>query len=559
MNNLKIYRHKIIIIAVLWCTVSSIAQSHKESFGVTKDVVIEVNTSHTNVVFETWNKDKVEVEAYIDDKELSAKQKQALLDNWDLDILGNSKKVVITSNHNGHWGNSLESLGALKSLKELEDLKGHEFWENLGDMPILKDLGELPVWEQIANIDFANITADIPDFERFENWPFSDARPSIKSKDGSINYNFNNEGADTFNRDKYKKDKKGYVSKLNKKYGTNVSVKETDAWLAKVDQWTSDFEEEMEDWGEKFGNQFEQKFGPEFEREMEIWGENFGENMEKWAEDFEEQYGKQIEQWGESFGKDMEKWAEKIEEDVEKWAEQFGENGGNVKTKIITSPSGSKTILLDSDEDHGLFGNSKKVRKTIIVRMPKNTKTDINVRHGEVKMADAYNIKADLKHSRFSANSIDGGETLINAAYAPVLVNNWMAGELAVNYVEDCRLNKVEKIALQANSSDVTIITLSEEAFLSGSFGNLFVNTISPNFKSLDITLENTDAVLSVPNASFIFYYNGKKTRFEPPSSLELTSQNTNNGRSLLKGFYRSKNPDRSITINASYSNVKLK
>ena len=39
--------------------------------------------------------------------------------------------------------------------------------------------------------------------------------------------------------------------------------------------------------------------------------------------------------------------------------------------------------------------SSTKAKKKIIIRMPKGTKTDINVRHGEVKMADVYNIKCD--------------------------------------------------------------------------------------------------------------------------------------------------------------------
>ena len=51
--------------------------------------------------------------------------------------------------------------------------------------------------------------------------------------------------------------------------------------------------------------------------------------------------------------------------------------------------------------------------------MPKNTKTDINVRYGEIKMADAFNVKATLNHTPFTADRIDGVQTLINASYAP--------------------------------------------------------------------------------------------------------------------------------------------
>ena len=55
--------------------------------------MVSVNTSHTNVVFETWNKDIVQVEAFIDDESLSAKEKEEIFKNWDLDVLGNSKRL----------------------------------------------------------------------------------------------------------------------------------------------------------------------------------------------------------------------------------------------------------------------------------------------------------------------------------------------------------------------------------------------------------------------------------------------------------------------------------
>jgi hypothetical protein len=181
------------------------------------------------------------------------------------------------------------------------------------------------------------------------------------------------------------------------------------------------------------------------------------------------------------------------------------------------------------------------------------------VRHGELKMADAVNVKATLNYSTLTANSIDGGQTLINANYGPVLVNNWLNGELSLNYVDDCKLNTVEKINLSANSSDVNINQLGKEAFLMGSFGNLFVKSIASNFETLDITLENTDAVISMPSTAFSFYYNGKKSRFESPSAIELTTKNKNNDRSLLKGFHKSNTSGKSLTINAAYSNVKLK
>ena len=39
-----------------------------QSIKVNKDVVVELNTSYVEIQLETWNKDIVEVEAYIESK-----------------------------------------------------------------------------------------------------------------------------------------------------------------------------------------------------------------------------------------------------------------------------------------------------------------------------------------------------------------------------------------------------------------------------------------------------------------------------------------------------------
>ncbi|MEL6812261.1 MAG: hypothetical protein AAFP76_13105 [Bacteroidota bacterium] len=154
MNSLMILQHKLTAVLLLLCASVMYAQSSKESFDVSGDVLVSVNTSHTNVVLETWNKDKVEVEAFIDDDKLSAQEKKEIFDAWNLDVLGNSKKVVITSNEGSLWG-GIESMGSLKALERLgeleslEALKGMDALKNLKDMPIIKGLEDMN-WEFVV-------------------------------------------------------------------------------------------------------------------------------------------------------------------------------------------------------------------------------------------------------------------------------------------------------------------------------------------------------------------------------------------------------------------------
>ncbi|MBV1923945.1 MAG: hypothetical protein KUG68_07965 [Flavobacteriaceae bacterium] len=330
---------------------------------------------------------------------------------------------------------------------------------------------------------------------------------------------------------------------MNKKYKTKVSVREVDQWLEELDEWSSEFEGVMEEWGENFGKEFEMNFGPEFEEKMEKWGEEFGKNMEEWGENFGEKLEEKIAKWEESYGDDIEKWAEQFEKSAEEWAEK-------VEEKYSDDENGNTIIYNSSNHD--------KIKKKIIIRMPKGTKTEVNVRYGELKMADAYNVKATLNYASFIANSIDGGKSLINASYAPISVNNWINGDLQLKYVDDCKLNNVKTINLHANTSNVKINVLEENGFLSGSFGTLFINKVSNDFEAVDIVLENTDATIKIPSTAFSFHYNGKKSNLNATSSLEL-DKTTNGDRVLEKGYNNSPNSDKLFTIHATYSNVMTK
>lgn len=460
-----------ILLVALFCAVPLCAQtSRTESFNVSGDVLVQVNTNHTNVVFETWNKDKVEVEAFVEGESLSEAEKKEAFSAWKFDVLGNSKKIVISSNAQaGIWESN-----ALSGMPPLPDL------EFIG--PLMEGL-VIPLTE---NIEVPSLPEDL-----LENL-------------GDLHFDY----------EAYEANEEAYLKKwekqIEKKFG-------------------KDFEMKMEKWGEAFGKQWEEKHGPE----MEQWGEDFGKRMEE---------------WGERFGKRMEEWGKEIEE-------KYGNGKGNYSKEVITSPNGNKTIIIKGSK-HDKVGDSK-VKRTIIVRMPKGAKTEINVRHGEIKMADAHNVKATLNYSPFTANSIGGGETLINASYAPVIVQQWDRGTLYLNYVERCHLKDVEALNLQANSSDVFIGSLRHKGTLSGSFGNLTVKSVDGDFEGLDILLENTDAVIDIPDTAFSFYFNGKKSTLAYPKSLQL-NHTKNNGRVLVKGFNRAKSADKLFTINATFSNVKL-
>ncbi len=472
MINLKLYNHKIASILFLFVGFFGYSQGTiVETFNVVENVEVVVNTSYTNVVFETWNKNKVEVEAYIEGEKLSEKEKLGMMNNWNLNISGNSKKISISTNV-GNQSFAMTDIPVMDFIGPLMENMVMPMIQNIKVPPLPEDL-----LENLGNIQF--------DYEAFQ------------------------------------KDEKGYMK--------------------------------------KFEAQMDKKFGKNFQRKMEKWGESFNDSWDdKKADSIGEAYSKRMDEWGDTFGKKMETWGEAYGEKMEAWAEamekKYDNEGGNYSKTVTKSPNGTSIVI---QRNGGANVSNKNAEKIIIIRLPKSAKTNVNIRHGNLKMADANNIKANLNYTPFRANSVDGGQTAITASYAPVIINTWKQGALNVKYVDECIIETAQNINLQANSSDVRIGTVINQAFLSGSFGDLKIDRVSDGFETLDISLENTDAKVKVPTGAFSFYFNGKKSTLKYPKSLQLKEFKTAD-RVLVKGFNQNNGSNKTITINSTYSNISL-
>ncbi len=531
----------------------------KERFNTNKDVEIEVDTRYADVIFETWNKNEVSVEAYVEGEDAD----RAIRD-WDLSVSGNSDRIRVSSS-SGYRGNDtvirLDDLDDLDLKIDLEELIGGtlsivepvlegvvgpvlegltgtplpvEFYEELGktkfDHEAYRKEGRayLKRYEKEMEDSFG------PEFDKaMEKWEkendFSGdgfLGGALRSLKDIPRWPFSDDGNMNFNDNEYRKDKQDYVDKLNRKYDTNVRVREVDAWLEDMEKWGDNFEVDMEEWGEEFGESLEKVF--------ENWGEEFGKDMEKWGEDF----GKNMEEWGENFGKKIEKWVEDNEDEWEK-------NHRNKKNNFH----------FDYDTDDR---SSRNVKRVIIIKMPKKAELDLNVRYGKVKMAAVYNPKAMISHGSLAATNIDGGDTSINVSYSPVSIGTWNGGELETSHVKECTIGNAKDIALTSSSSNVVINTLSGAGLLTGSFGQLSISNVVDDFGSLSIILENSDLVLNLPDSAFNFNYSGELNEFLVPRQLETKTVKSNK-TSMVNGFHKSRNTSNVITITAKYSDVVLK
>ena len=557
----------VVITSSIW---AQSTEKLNERFNVNKDVQIDIDTRHADVIFETWNKNEVVVEAFVEGEGLTNEQLEKAASGWDLNVSGNSKSISIRSSTGNHVGFEDVNLGGIDEIIAgslgivepiMDDIVG----------PLLEGLtgSALPAefYDELDKIEFDHESyrkegrTYLKRYEKQVEKSFGpDFDKAIKDLEKEIEENFDQKSftflgglkdiprwpfgkskSMNFNSDEYEKDKKAYVNKLNKKYGTKVTVRETDEWLEGIEAWGEQFGEDMERWGENFGESFE------------IWGEAFGKRMEDWGDNFGEKIGEAIESWGENFGEDMEKWGEDFGKRMEKWAE---EHEADWERTVEEDENGNKKPHIRLN--HSINNSGSMVKRTIKVKIPKNAELDLNVRHGKVKMASLYNPKMNITHGSLVAETIDGGETSIDVSYSHVRVNTWKAGDLKANHVKECVLNAVNNIALDSNSSNVIVNALNGSGVLSGSFGQLSISNIGASFGSLNIILENSDMVLSLPNTAFNFNLSGDRNDVFIPNNLE-TKSTKSGSTEIINGYHRSRNTPNIITIAAKYSDVVLK
>ncbi|WP_243729608.1 hypothetical protein [Salegentibacter sp. 24] len=292
----------------------------------------------------------------------------------------------------------------------------------------------------------------------------------------------------------------------------------------------------------KFEKQIEANFGEDFEKSMEEWASQFEKNAENWEKNFE----MKMEINEEEFEKSMEKWAESFGKDMEAWGESFG---AQMEARFGDLEHGKPNII-------GM--NNAKAKKTIKLKVPNNANLNLDIRHGNVKLSGTtQSLRADLSHSKLTADRLIGKNTSVEAAYTPVHINFWSYGVMDAKYVQDFKINKVKSIKLSSNSSNVHIGELEDTGILSGNFGELNIETVAPNFKNLDINLENSDLKLGLPSSAFDFIYSGTQSDIKHPKALNLTSTESYDNRKL-SGYHKTKDSGGNISIKANFSDVLL-
>lgn len=478
-----------------------------QKIKVDKDVTIDLNTSNCNIVFDTWNKNEVSIEAFAESDELSKEELQSVIDNWQLEVNGSSNKVTIKSKSSstGEW----------------------TIVHTNGDDDITKViLDELKF--ELADLPEMDLNFVMPEIMELQNIPNLPELPELPKGIAEIHFDYKAYQADG---EKYLKE---YSEKFESTFGKDYA-KEMENWGEKFGK---EYAEKMEAWGEKFGKEWEEKYGEEYAAKMEAWGKRLAEKIEQ-NENKIEAYVVRIEKQKENSEEELQLRKMELKERLKEREKRAEERSKLAKERRVKVDN-----LIHSKSD-------SKAKKTIIIKMPKDSKLKLNVKHGELKLANVTeNVHADLYYAHLIANSINGSSTSINASYSTLNVTNWNVGALDLKYVKKATIDNVTRIMLSSKSSDISVDNLINSAIINGSIGSLTISKIDDAFNNLNITIENSDALITLPNVNHNLQYNGNRSKFSHPKKL-----NEEHISNFSAGDLSS---PKTIVINARYSNIAM-
>ena len=474
-----------ILFSALLCTSLGIlaqeSKTYKETFNVGESTVLELNTSHADIEFETWDKDQVEIVATVTLDGADEEESTSYFKEDPITILGNSKQITVATRDRNSWQFQLAD----------SDFDFHFDVE-----PLFMDL-EIP---------------DLPELAVIPELAVMPPMPPINFKEF---------------------DYKAYKKKGNKY----------------LKEWAKSFEE---------------GFDEEYAERMEEWGKKVEERAKLWEErnaDRLEEREKLMEERAEAWEKRAEERA-KLAEERAKLIEERNEARVKARSKgqeslfITNSDGGGSNIFFFSND-----GESKKykVKKTIKIKMPKSVRLKMNVKHGEVKLADiTKDLKASLRYASLLAATIEGKETNITASYSPVVINQWNFGQLKADYSDKINLKRVGNLRLNSVSSNVVIERLQGNALVTNNLGKLKINEVANTFSDIDVSVQNGEVSCQLPTTDVTFYLNGTRSTMDYPVKLQL-ERTKNFDNVIYKGYQGRANSGKTIRIDSKYSEVVLK
>lgn len=459
-NSMKPMRFKAIIMIVSLIAIGGYGQKQSktfnEVFNVNVETVLDINTSNTDIEFETWDKNQIAVEAIIEvDGATEAEAKDYFADGA-IEIVGNSQKVEINTGPENKRAFAYSTDGLHNLNIEIPDFHF--------EMPELPEIPEMHLEE--LHVDLS----DMP-------------MPPLPAVE--------------FDYEAYKKDGDKYLKKWQKKFDKGFD---------------KEYEQKMEAWSAKMEARQE-----EMAKRHEAMAERHEAMMEKRSEVQERRMEERAEAM-EKRAKEMEKRAEEMEERREHIFElrenrenapnifYYSSEGENKKFKIkktikIKMPKGTKIKMNVRHGEVKLAGNTKNINarltySTLLAATIDGDETSITTSYSPVSVqkwnygllqAD-YSEHVDLNEVLNLRLSTTSSDVTIHKILESVVINNKM-GPLKIHSVS----TDFKEIDISLQNAELTC-NLPKTAFNIAIDGTMSELT-TPSSLKLDSTKHNNTTV----------------------------------------------------------------
>ncbi len=190
-------------------------KTYKETFNVATDAVLEINTSHADIEFDTWDKNQVEIVATVTLEGADEEDAKAYFEKDPIKIVGNSKEIEITTRTASSW-----HFGNLSG-----DFFNGDFDFNFDVEPFFLDL-EIP---------------DLPELAVIPELPMLPPMPTINFR--------------SFDYDEYQKEGRKYLEEWAKSFGEGFD----EEYKERMKEWSERVEERAKVWEERNAEKLEER------------------------------------------------------------------------------------------------------------------------------------------------------------------------------------------------------------------------------------------------------------------------------------------------------------
>ncbi len=132
------------------------SKTYKETFNVNSDAVLDINTSHADIEFETWNKNQVEIIAVVELEEATAEEAENYFKKDVIEITGNSKEIEVSTRSRGRsfWNVDSDYNFDFEWVPDISFVEPLIESLSIPELPEVLVLPELPPIPPIPHIEF---------------------------------------------------------------------------------------------------------------------------------------------------------------------------------------------------------------------------------------------------------------------------------------------------------------------------------------------------------------------------------------------------------------------